>query len=238
MTASRKFGHGVSSKRYAYEGQKKEDHMGRPKSDLLSGLGTWFEIARAITAEVLSLGGTDDNVRAILTNPGLKRQIAQLIVARPNAEKDSGSGAPATVYPVTVRKDRTLAQMVGAGRYDWKNEDITSEYFPDIGELGDYELELVHVARDASTEEAIAEIRSRGLEPAFIGMLLAFGERYPEIQRDFPVVALGSVCVLSRGFRYSPCLDVRGRERRLRLGWFGLGWGGHCRFLAFRRKVK
>jgi hypothetical protein len=141
------------------------------------------------------------------------------------------------MYPVTVLGDRTLADMVKAGRYDWKNDDITSKFFPDVGPVGEYELVLVHLNRDASTEEVLAELRRLGLEPAFIGMLLAFGEKYPEIQREFPVVGLGSVCVNSNGNRFSPYLNQDGRGRVLHLRWFGNDWFVHCRFLAFR-KVK
>lgn len=214
--------------------------MGRPKSDLLGGLGTWFEIAKAITAEVLAQGGTDDDVRAILKNHELRQQMAALIIAaNPNAQKKSGSGAsPETTYPVTVLADRTIEEMVKAGRYDWKNEDITSKYFPDVGEIGDFALELVHFGHDISTEDAIVGIRQRGLEPAFIGQTLSFGEKYPKVQRNFPVVGLGSSCVGSRGRRSSPCLDVSGRERYLGLGWIGNVWSGGCRFLAFRKVVK
>ena len=214
--------------------------MGRPKSDLLSGLGTWFEIAKAITAEVLAQGGTDDDVRAILKNHELRQKMAALIIAaRPNAEKDSGSGAsPETTYLVTVRKDRTLVQMIEAGKYDWVNSDITSERFPDIGPDGEYELVLVHFNRVVSTEEALAEIRRRGLDPATLVQLLALGENFPDVQRQFPVIALGSCCVLSGGYRCSPCLSVSGHRRRLNLDWLGDGWHGDCRFLAFRKVAK
>ncbi len=142
------------------------------------------------------------------------------------------------VYLVTVPADRTLAQMIEAGKYDWVAEEITPESFPDVGPTGEYELVLVHIKRVVSTEEAVDEIKKLGLEPAYIGMLLAFGEKYPEVQRKFLVVGLDSSCVDAFGCRYSPCLDVRGRGRSLRLGWVGLGWDGHyCRFLAYRKKV-
>lgn len=185
-----------------------------------------------------ALGVTEDKIRHFTTTEdGRAKMAAFFNAALPNAQNNSGSGASETTYPVTVRKDRTLVQMIEAGKYDWVNSDITPERFPDIGPDGEYELVLVHFNRVVSTEAAIAEMLKCGLTPAFIGMLLAFGEKYPEIQRQFPIVALSSVCVHSVGPRYSPYLSQDGRKRDLSLSWLDIDWSEGCRFLAFR-KVK
>lgn len=207
--------------------------MGRPKSDLLSGLGTWFEIAKAITAEILAQGGSDDDVRTILKNHELRQQMAALIIAaNPNVQKKSGSGTE--TYPVVVPADRMLIQRIEAGKYDWVNSDITPERFPDLGKPGEYALEFVHLNKVVSTEAALAEIARRGLVAGDIGQLLALGEKYPELQRKFPIIALRSVCVDSGGNRYSPYLNQNSRDRNLNLNWIDNDWNENCRFLAFR----
>ena len=54
--------------------------MARQKSGLLSAMGTAFEIVKAMVDEVLNLGGSDDDLRRILTEPKLRKKIAELIV--------------------------------------------------------------------------------------------------------------------------------------------------------------
>ncbi|OGH64622.1 MAG: hypothetical protein A2821_04160 [Candidatus Magasanikbacteria bacterium RIFCSPHIGHO2_01_FULL_41_23] len=94
--------------------------MARPKSDLLSWEGSWHEIAKAIANAVLTQGGTDEDVRAILKNKQLATDIAKLLIAaRPGAVETAS-------YSVTV-SDRTLAEMIEAGHYDWVNSDIMFE---------------------------------------------------------------------------------------------------------------
>lgn len=70
-----------------------------------------------------------------------------------------------------------------------------------------------------------------GKRPATLRELLAFGEANPELQREFPIIALGSVWVYRRGDRRVVCLGRYGSERRLRLDWYEYCWLACCRFL-------
>ena len=54
--------------------------MARKKSEFLSSLGVMFEIWKSLTEAVLELGGTDDDMRRIGTDPMLRAQLAQIIV--------------------------------------------------------------------------------------------------------------------------------------------------------------
>lgn len=138
-----------------------------------------------------------------------------------------------TIYKIVVDYRQTLEQMVAAGCYDRVNSDITAGRFPVMGE-GQVELEpeLVHIGHDISSEAVLVELEKRGLRAGTIAELLAFGATYPEVQREFSIVALGSVAEVdgSRSVAFLIRCDSR---RFLRLGWFGDGWGGGCRFLAF-----
>lgn len=138
------------------------------------------------------------------------------------------------LYPIIVDYGQTLSQMIKAGNYVWTNSDIKSENFP-IVETSKAEVEtvLVHLNKKVSTEHVLKHLDSLGLRPATIAELLAFGAKYPDVQRQFSVVALGSVWVLPNGNRHVPYLCEGGHERGLGLGWYDcIGWSGLCRFLA------
>lgn len=94
-------------------------------------------------------------------------------------------------------------------------------------------FEYVHMDRDASTDEVLAEMDRKGLRPALYEELLGFAEKYPDEQRKHPIVALGSeTCV--RSCRRVACLwdDVDGRG--LRLSWVVSDWNTYYWFLAVR----
>lgn len=137
---------------------------------------------------------------------------------------------------------RTLKEMINAGNYDWFNDDITATRFPITGtEIGMYEFDLFHPNRSILSEDAIEEMKKsddpeRPWMPAEIGPLLLFGEAFPDLQRKFPIIGLGSVAKVL-GDRRVPCLDEDDSERILNLFWFDDGWSGRCRFLRVRRKV-
>jgi len=139
-------------------------------------------------------------------------------------------------YTVTVDYGRTVEEMVEVGQYDWSNDNITSRNFPLPSEKGEenVEVEIIYFDRSISSEDAVAEMTKRGLRPATLAELLALGEQYPELQREAPIVALGSVWQDRGGDRGVPCLDGFGRERYLALDVWGGDWRGVWRFAAVR----
>ncbi len=144
-------------------------------------------------------------------------------------------GLPPLVLRITVDYSLSLEQMIALGQYDWKNDDITTERFPVKGK-GKKEVvgELVKYEENMSSDKVLADLDSKGLRPATHEELLAFGAAFPELQRKFPIVALGSVAGVG-GDRCVACLDGDDSGRDLSLGWFGLGWDAFCRFLAVRK---
>ena len=139
-------------------------------------------------------------------------------------------------FPISVDYGQTLASMIASCKLDWVNSGITQKNFPFTGN-GKIELlpELVHFGKGISSDNALKEIDLRGLRPATLPELLAFGTKYPEKQREFPVVALGSVWTSSGGNRYVPDLYENDSKRRLSLGWCGGDWDDNCRFLSVRK---
>jgi hypothetical protein len=162
----------------------------------------------------------------IFTNGQLTESL-QLDVALPD---------PLTL---TVDYGQSLHQMIATGHYGWINPDITPGRFSVVGErVVQFERKLFHFDCDMLPEKAVEAIRRADAmnpwEPAKIEHLLAFGAKYPEEQRKYPILALGSVALVG-GVPYVPCLRWDGLLRYLALPWWHSGWNSRCRFLAIRK---
>jgi len=159
------------------------------------------------------------------------------LLARILREALTPNGKPAgNTYPLSVDYDLSVENAVKLGQYNWTNGDITGKNFPTT-RTGKVEVvvELIRFNCAISTKDAQRELDQRGYRPAELHELLAFGEKYPELQRQFPIVALGSVWRGRRGYRYVPCLDGDGSERSLDLDWIGGDWYEVYRFAAVRK---
>jgi hypothetical protein len=135
---------------------------------------------------------------------------------------------------IVVDYRQSLKQMVAAGHYDWKNDNIIAKQFPIIGE-GELELtaELIHFHRTIESSDGIKrKLNKMGLRAGSIEELLAFGATFPDTQRQFPIIALGSVTKLD-GLRFVAYLSNRDLGRKLDLQLYDNSWGDLCRFLAF-----
>lgn len=200
-----------------------ENIMARKKSEFLGALGVAFEIFKAIADAVIARGGGDDDLRRVVSDKGLAGKIAEVIMT-----------GRAVVDFLEVNYDLAFEAMVAAGHYDYCNLDITAERFPNKATgVKRYEPVLVHLGRNASTMEALAEIKRLGLIPASAAELLAYGAKNPEEQRKYPIVALDQVW---RGLvdSFFPCLWSVDRVRVLGLRYDDDDWDDYCRFLALR----
>lgn len=132
--------------------------------------------------------------------------------------------------------DISLEDRIARGKYDRVNSDIMEKNFP-IDIPADYSVEhkLFHFDRNISSQYAIKEMEKEGFRPAKIAELLTFGEQYPETQRQFSIVALGSVWRDLDGSRHVPVLYSYGSPRKLDLHWFENDWYANYRFLAVRK---
>jgi len=141
-----------------------------------------------------------------------------------------------TTYRVTVNYALTLEQMIQAGKYDAINPDITESNFPvNVRDNGEVKVHLVPFDCIMKTDDVLVELNKQGLRPAELPELLALGAQYPELQRRFPIVALGSVWQDPDRIRDVPCLYGRSSRRNLVLIHFHCGWGGSCCLLAVRK---
>ncbi|MBI2097936.1 MAG: hypothetical protein HYT46_03330 [Candidatus Vogelbacteria bacterium] len=128
-------------------------------------------------------------------------------------------------YKLVVNYDQTLAEMIAAGRYDSVNSSITAEHFPVTGRGQQaVEVELFHFGRVMSSEQVMAELDRVGYRPTRIEELLALGAARPDLQRQFPIIALGSPWRNLHGYRRVTYLGEWHVKRKLSLHWFGSDW--------------
>lgn len=134
----------------------------------------------------------------------------------------------------SVDYDRPVEASVKAGGYDWGNSSITDEKFPSE-ESGKKEVvtALFHFNQSISSDEAITLMEQEGFRPSTMKELLAFGEKNPEEQRNYPIIALGSVAHLD-GYRSVGYLRRDGSGRSVGLSCDDGDWHSDYRFLAVR----
>lgn len=133
-----------------------------------------------------------------------------------------------------INYDLTIADLLEAGKYDWKNDGIDDHNFSS-SEKGEKEVEfgMFHFNIPMSSEDVIAKMKLEGFRPATMKELLSNGEKNPEEQRKYLIIELGSVAVLG-GFRRVGYLSGGGSGRYVGLLCFGGDWDGNCRFLGVR----
>lgn len=213
------------------------------KSAIVSGVGWLATFWLALERAVKEAGGSDEDLHRLGTEEGedTLRKMARVAVLRGECEilvptkpgTESQHAHVPTTYQVTVDYGQSLDQMIAAGRYNSRNSDINSKNFPITGTgQVEVELHLVHLNKVASTEEVLAELDRRGLRPAKIEESLSFGAKYPNLQKEFPIVALGSVWRRPCGCRGVADLAGWDGERSLLLYWIESGWSERCRFAA------
>jgi hypothetical protein len=156
--------------------------------------------------------------------------VGILIIA--HAQKAEGAH-----YRVIVNYGQNLDQMIEAGHYDYVNYDITVTNFPFKKKgMAEVSIKLVHFNRSIGSEEAIGELKKMGLRPATLPELLAFGAKYPRVQCQFPIAALGSVWQGGYGLGGVPYLwGSYAGERRLDLTSVQGRWDWNYRFAAVRK---
>ena len=104
----------------------------------------------------------------------------------------------------------TINELLERCHFVWISKDITSKTFPRPRNAKKYrkKINIFHFDEHLSSEEVISRMSDLGYKPATIWHLLYVSIKNPDIQRRFPVVSLGSSCLLD-GLRYIPCLPKK-----------------------------
>jgi len=146
----------------------------------------------------------------------------------------------ARTITVLVDETKTVDELVKACKFDWANSNINSVNFPNPagGTTGDQELALFYFSKTMSSDAVSADMDKEGYEPATIWDLLALAQKEPNLQRQFPIIAMKSVWRDSDRRRCVPCLYGGAPGRGLSLSYLDDVWSDGCRFLARRKCQK
>ncbi len=177
---------------------------------------------------------TAEELDAVLREPKLARGMVgwlreQLAPSAP----DSTISDP---FRLTIDYTQSLEQLILAGHYNQVHSDIATRNFPTHGE-GRVKLKVVLVQfdRSISSDEVLIQLERLDLRPCTIAELGAFGVANPELQRQFPIVAMGSVWTDRHENRYIGYIWTDTGQRKFDLYWFIHSWRSDCRFLAVRK---
>lgn len=142
------------------------------------------------------------------------------------------------LYPVRIDYHLSLAKMIALGNYQLVDSDILPFNFSIVGTgQVDANLAIFLFDRHISSIEVIAEMDLENYDPTRIEHLLAFGSQYQNIQRQFPISALGSIWQISINLAMTPTLSVSGNNwRSLKLDYSNYTWKEIRGFLAVARK--
>ena len=201
------------------------------KSQFVSALGVLTGFFTSLIAGLKKDGLEDEQIHDLLVGKRSEEFLEKVRAVAREMVKGVGDG-----LRIVVDYSRSLAEMISAGKYDWVNSDITADHFPIKGS-GKAELnpEIIHYGKYMSSDDIVRDLDQRGLRPATLAELLAYGEKYPDEQRKYPIVALGSVWLHRNGARSVASLFSSESERPLYLyAWDGV-WFAHFRFLSFRK---
>jgi hypothetical protein len=202
--------------------------MSAKKSELLSAFGTFWEILKAITNAVLDRGGSDEDLRRILSDKKLLADLADRIMM------SSVMSFLVDTYKQEVNYDLSVYESLSLGKYDRKNDNITNaNFFSKETDVCEIEFGIFHFDRTTSSKSNIANMNKVGFRPATTKEILSFGEKHPELQLKHPIVALGLVAEFD-GNRWVVWLGRQFSERCVNLGYFDSEWTRDYCFLGVR----
>ncbi len=189
-----------------------------------------YVILQSLLERVKKRGYSDDDILRVANAQGdsLLDKFADVMVEAASKRRDT--------FPVAVNYDLSVEEAIQAGDYQAVHSEITSKNFPSTRK-GQAEMEIMLVRFDhrMTSEGVVRELEGEGLRAAELPEFLAFGAKYPDVQRKFSVVGLGSVWQDRKGYRNVPCLYTASEGRYLDLHWWDDGWYSYSRFAAIRK---
>ena len=145
--------------------------------------------------------------------------------------------AGSETFEIDVDYDRSIEDLVLDGRYDWAHIDISSELFP-VERRGKNRvaIDLICFRDRLDSATVLEQLHSDGRRPADVIELLTLAAAHPDLQRQFPIVARGSMWIGTCGGHFVPCLRTGSKGRYVDLYWFGGMWDTYYRFAVVREK--
>ena len=183
---------------------------------------------------------TGDDLQALIDNPKVWRSVAKNVDQEVKPEKPTFPPPTITLYSIAIRHRDNFAQRIQKLACNWLHPWITAENTPVVVDkkkgVEKKEVFVVHLNRSIGSDDAVAALAALDppLKPAVHEDLIAFGTDHKEVQREFPIVQLGSSWVHPDYGRVVSYLGRHDSDRVLSLRvWHG-EWHAACRFLAVR----
>jgi hypothetical protein len=187
-------------------------------------------ILRSLLEKVKKRGYSEDEILRVAAaqGDGLLEKFADVMAEAARKPRD--------LFPVAVNYDLSVEEAIAAGDYQAVHAEITSKNFPSTrsGQVA-LDVVLVRFEHRMRSEDVISELDKEGLRAAELPEFLAFGAKYPDVQRKFSVAGLGSVWQDRKGYRNVPCLYEASEGRYLDLHWWDDGWYSYTRFAAIHK---
>ena len=192
--------------------------------------GDMSEILRSLLEKVKKRGYSEDEILRVAAaqGDGLLEKFADVMAEAARKPRD--------VFPLTVDYDLPVEKAVDAGDYQAVHADITSKNFPSTRHgQAEMEIILVRFEHRMKSEDVARELDKEDLRAVELSEFLAFGAKYPDVQRKFSIACLGSVWQCKKGYRNVPCLYTASEGRYLDLHWWDDGWYSYSRFAAVHK---
>lgn len=204
------------------------DVIGKLAEEIVRGLVTLTEKKLTLIRDLLQeLNG--DNAEKFA------EELGKFIRMEPCWERKVNSSITHS-FKVFVDEITPIETLLRECDLSWGNENITSKNFPTVegGKKEKREVVIFNFKKDMSSEAVVFEMDKAGYRAGTIRELLALALKEPDLQKDFPIVALGSSAKIDAS-RPLGCLSSDGGNRCLCLESLGGIWAVGYRFLAVRK---
>lgn len=148
------------------------------------------------------------------------------IIEDPNGDSE--------VLTIIADYSTSLKELREKGEYDVVDPRIKNVVFRVSGKDGKFKLpvNIIHTETPAVTENLASKLQAKGLRHASVEEILTFGFTFPEMQRQFIILALNAVCSIGKD-KYVLFLHGDEKKRSLNLCPMKEKWSEACRFLVF-----
>ncbi len=207
----------------------------------MTGLDFAYELLKVMMRAVVAKGGNLQHLARIVREPELQERIADLIVTGiPDTEDLLGEDEHLVHvrYAMPSKKGLladfsidSVSELLYYGSYKWQKHSACA----DMSEVDGDRVMLLKKFNGRSTSEACIKLMSSlDYRPATHIEAYAFAKAYPELQRQFWIVALGSYAIRGANKVVAVlygCAEKRSFDHRR----FDFDWGADDRFLFVRK---
>ena len=198
-------------------------------------LDTAAKLLRVLDKEKVTL----DQLLLPVNNRSARHRLAAFFKAGCQFQEAGVPTRPGEMLYTLWRGDgRSAEQLLAAANFgrvwDYARMFVESKDFPISKAAEEADFEMVEFDHDPGTDEVLAEFVKRGLERPLAEDALRFGEKYPDLQLERPIVFLHEPWRVPDGCLRVLCLGCWVGRRYLGTFFFEGRWGRGCRFLGRR----